>query len=386
MITPELALLRRKIWLAIISLDPLKASEFLSVADPNESWVRDASSSIKFNESRIPESSLNRGEAKSADVAGVWVLTKNGEELTLNGHVFGRIPTVHIFVNRRQVRSLNTVVKTVSGVELSKFSISLKASVVKTLPKISLVSVGCSQGGLLHQSVNGVLDFEVRVDVDGTGEIFNKLKVGYFISKHGSLLEPLTGRPEWQKKILDAYVEFSTYFKSRFGYDLFVNYGSLLGLIRENDFIAHDDDFDVGYLSSKVRPEDVKLEMIEILRTMKGDGVKFTLAQHPFGAFFKVGKADCMIDVFPAWIEDGRLWMSNTTSVIADESLVNPIKVVPFKEVEVNVMNQSEVFLERKYGANWRTPDPGYQFAQKADGTEERLARARLTLEEAVGI
>src|SRR5699024_9419136 len=54
---------------------------------------------------------------------------------------------------------------------------------------------------------------------------------------------------QWQRKTMSLYRSVGEVVKNATGYDAFIFYGTLLGQVRENDFIGHDDDFDAAYLS-----------------------------------------------------------------------------------------------------------------------------------------
>ena len=51
------------------------------------------------------------------------------------------------------------------------------------------------------------------------------------------------------------------------GVDAFPAYGTLLGAIREQDFIGHDSDVDLGYVSRHTHPLDVIRESFRLQRT-----------------------------------------------------------------------------------------------------------------------
>ncbi|MBV9830883.1 MAG: hypothetical protein JOZ82_04750, partial [Marmoricola sp.] len=56
------------------------------------------------------------------------------------------------------------------------------------------------------------------------------------------------------------------------GVDAFPAYGTLLGAIREQDFIGHDSDVDLGYVSRHTHPLDVVRESFRLQRTLRDQG------------------------------------------------------------------------------------------------------------------
>ncbi len=57
---------------------------------------------------------------------------------------------------------------------------------------------------------------------------------------------------------LDAYEHMNSVMEEKFNYSLHFIGGTLLGYIRENDFLEHDKDMDVSYFSRFTTGEDVK--------------------------------------------------------------------------------------------------------------------------------
>ena len=55
------------------------------------------------------------------------------------------------------------------------------------------------------------------------------------------------------------------------GVAAFPAYGTLLGAVREGDFLGHDSDADLGYVSSRSTPVDVIRESFELQRVVVAD-------------------------------------------------------------------------------------------------------------------
>src|SRR5690606_26517553 len=187
----------------------------------------------------------------------------------------------------------------------------------------------------------------------GNGSLFKKLaKKNYFVTKKGKLQLSFEMNDEWKARALSAYTSFSTYFLETFGYQPFLICGTLLGYYREGDFIAHDDDLDIAYLSRYTTPEEVKEEMKAMVIKLVSDGFDIRLSLKR--GFFKPKINGVRFDVFPMWVDQGSLWMMNTTRQKATSEIILPLKSGVFRGVKVFVPNDTERYLENEYGPGWR--------------------------------
>ena len=56
------------------------------------------------------------------------------------------------------------------------------------------------------------------------------------------------------------------FFKINLNLKLHIHYGTLLGAVREHNFIAHDSDIDLAYISNYHIKKEVKKEIIKIMK------------------------------------------------------------------------------------------------------------------------
>lgn len=174
---------------------------------------------------------------------------------------------------------------------------------------------------------------------------------------HGEILTSLT--LEQGRKWLDSYSKAKSFFEDKLNKRLFIFYGTLLGYARDRSLIPHDDDFDAAYWSDYSTPLAVKEEMIEILARVLT--LFPTVHIHLLGFFFKLRLGGDTIDIFPCWHDGQRLWVPWATSIQCAADLLKEQERVVFLEKEVYIPKGWEEFLSKKYGDNWRTPDPGYR-------------------------
>lgn len=145
----------------------------------------------------------------------------------------------------------------------------------------------------------------------------------------------------------------------KIGYDIFINSGTLLGVTRSGAFIPHDDDVDFGVLLHSTDAASAAAEWIELKKTLESNRLLKNvgwlggiLKTHKIGAF--------TVDFFPAWVEDGMVFVYPHTAgdLVRDDLL--PLRVSD--NLGLPIPSKPEKMLAVNYGPNWRTPDPLFKF------------------------
>lgn len=124
-------------------------------------------------------------------------------------------------------------------------------------------------------------------------------------------------------------------------------YGTLLGAIRENDFITHDEDIDLFVLEED---EDSLKEAIFDLRK-KG----FELIRYERSGLYSISRNDEYIDFYVMKKYAERIRWNGADNFICEKYLIDT-KYIDFKGSEFRIPSESEEFLSLFYGNNWRTP------------------------------
>jgi hypothetical protein len=198
----------------------------------------------------------------------------------------------------------------------------------------------------------------------GDGSLQEKLDAGYMVSaKAGYLFKPPAANSVWREDIFKAYNFTRDALASIGGVsDVFVAYGSLLGQVREGDFIAHDDDFDAAVIVDAENPVQAAQEFHRIVDALRNRGYKVHGDTH-LGNFhiYPDGLPD--VDVFLMYYREsvGELCSYNLATKCSKE-LVLPLQTAQLAGHDVLVPNNSEGLLAAIYGANWATPDPYFQW------------------------
>lgn len=148
------------------------------------------------------------------------------------------------------------------------------------------------------------------------------------------------------------------------GIRAFANSGTLLGLIRNNALLAHDDDLDIGIVLAASNGEQAAAEMLDLMETLKTlvnwGYINYRIRSGHIGAHFTLKSDPVPIDLFPCWIENGEL-------LAYPHGKIALTKVLPLAEREIAgsvipVPADPEAFLEFCYGPGWRTPDDSYSY------------------------
>jgi len=162
------------------------------------------------------------------------------------------------------------------------------------------------------------------------------------------------------------------------GYEVFLNSGTLLGVVRDEKLIEHDDDIDLAVILKAGTEEDAAQEW----RDLKGRLQELDLFDednHNQPAIYKLTPAGpTQIDLFPAWLQGDKVFVyPHTHGELTRED------VLPLRKCSVtgNALPAApEKMLTLNYGAEWGKPDPLFKFPWAAANDRfapflERLAQ-----------
>jgi hypothetical protein len=144
----------------------------------------------------------------------------------------------------------------------------------------------------------------------------------------------------------------------------FLAYGTLLGAVRQGDFIGHDSDADIGYVSEHDHPVDASLESFRLQRRLTRMG--FDISRYS-GLAFKVvvresDGATRGLDVFGGFIREGTLYLMGEVGHPFRREWLEPRTEVTLAGRTFPAPREPERLLEAMYGPGWRVPDPAYKF------------------------
>lgn len=124
--------------------------------------------------------------------------------------------------------------------------------------------------------------------------------------------------------------------------------GTLLGAIRENDFISHDEDIDLAFL------EEDKQKVIDILPKIIDSG--FCIARYDIRGLISIIRNGEYIDFyFFRSVKGEEVLRTCCGWLIPDKFLTNHI-IWEFKGDTYNIPKDYIEYLKYEYGLDWETP------------------------------
>ena len=136
------------------------------------------------------------------------------------------------------------------------------------------------------------------------------------------------------------------------GLEAYLNYGALLGAVRDGAMIAHDSDTDVCYLSHDASPADLILESYRIERELRRRG--WTLLRMSGGDIkLLLSLSDgrqCHIDVFVAFRVAGTFYQLGNRSGQLPESAILPLSTIELHGFTFPAPAHPEQMLAFVYG------------------------------------
>lgn len=160
-------------------------------------------------------------------------------------------------------------------------------------------------------------------------------------------------RPIWER--IAGHIGFLT----DQGYQVFLNSGTLLGLVRDGRLIDHDDDIDLALILKAGSHQEAAQEWNGLCAALRDTG--HLDAEQPDRGILKLaGVEDVKIDLFPAWIEDDRVFIYPHSHGDLARGDVLPLTPCPVSGQPLPAA--SEKMLANNYGPGWQVSDPYFKF------------------------
>ncbi len=181
---------------------------------------------------------------------------------------------------------------------------------------------------------------------------------------------------EQKIRLAAAIKELETLFRVHFDLDIYLTWGTLLGVVRDHDFIAHDIDVDLAYLSKARHDFEIIEEHEVIIRVLRETGYK--LQRNSKGQMHVDFRglnegADLPafnLDLWTTWTREGKYYHYPDIQGELDAACVCPLKRFAFRQQSFWVPARYEEVLHWFYGDAWQTPDPAYAWYPRYSSTD----------------
>lgn len=185
------------------------------------------------------------------------------------------------------------------------------------------------------------------------------------LDKWGDLVQPFDSADDGAIGVtLEQTAEVLDALRSECGVPAFVTYGTLLGAVRDEELIGHDNDIDVAYLSAYDHPADIARESFQIQHKLSRRGWK---VRRVSGGFVQVGfeRPDTVVphvDVFASFYALDRFYQVFAVEAALPRAAILPLGEVTLHGKRLPAPADPEALLEATYGPSWRVPDPSFEF------------------------
>tara|TARA_Y100001938_G_scaffold149940_1_gene238820 strand:- start:19914 stop:20552 length:639 start_codon:yes stop_codon:yes gene_type:complete len=153
----------------------------------------------------------------------------------------------------------------------------------------------------------------------------------------------------FREHALEIMFEFYDYFSKDI--DIWPMFGTLLGMIRDDDLIKHDEDVDFGYFK---KDEHKVIQKLDYLHNTNG----YKLIRNEFSNLYSVVKEDVFIDLYEYenLPESDFLQQGHRSFYNLKKDEMFPMKTINFKQKNFKCINKPIKFFERYYGKDWQQP------------------------------
>lgn len=182
------------------------------------------------------------------------------------------------------------------------------------------------------------------------------------ITRHG--IRPAGSLRQHSTQYLELIGRMAELFEE-WGHPLMLGYGTLLGAVREGDFLIHDDDIDLLFELPDGSPQEVASRLRAIHRAVAERGWKVSNdSTMPMNFHVTDPSGGLHVDIFPVLVgpDEARLHMEQMQVRGIRREIVSPPTTLAFLGRHVPVPADSEGFLQERYGDGWRVSDPYYDW------------------------
>jgi hypothetical protein len=242
------------------------------------------------------------------------------------------------------------------GFEIWSYGLELYRHTVKSEKDLAIYKqlFAPSMRGESHEAAQALRLYSMAAKAIGSySKSIKALKQRYLLLSAKSPVEHSTiskkGAQDWQERAQIALCNLKQEFE-RMNEQFFLISGTLLGCIREQDFLAHDKDIDVGVLES--------VSLKKITDCLRGSG-NFTIQHHVTDRVIQVRHFNGVyIDIFSHWERDGKFHHSGLRTGWMNTPF--KLKKTIFVGEDYLIPDDPELYLSENYGSDWVIPKIDY--------------------------
>jgi len=174
---------------------------------------------------------------------------------------------------------------------------------------------------------------------------------------------------EYKKRTIDLAIDISQFF-DRLEIDYIIDYGTLLGFLRNNDVISHDYDFDISVFANTLNNEKHNL-IVNKAKKINSRLEYFFIDKYNknvpvFYAFVGEDNFEPKVDIYIYFDGIGRNFSGNSKIMTLDKDGKNFYennpshyqnrKNIDFVGRKWKIPYKTEEYISSIYGESWRTP------------------------------
>lgn len=154
--------------------------------------------------------------------------------------------------------------------------------------------------------------------------------------------------------IRDMYSLIS-FIKDKFNLEVYLIYGTLLGAIREQNFIEHDNDVDLSYMSKQNNLKDVLYEFQGLCTILRNHEVLSKICSNGHLHVYSPNKRN-KFDFWTSFIIENKYYLVPLIEGEISSEIILPLRTIDFKNMKFPIPNKPENCLDSIY-SNWKHPD-----------------------------